>query len=1298
MVNSPRPLLAAQSGVWFAQQLDPANPIYNTAEYVEIRGQLDIALLRRAVRDTLTETDALGAQITAEPTQLLAPPNVDLEVIDTRDEPDPYAAAVQSMWTDVGTPLDLQRDALIRQVLYRVADARYLWFQRFHHILLDGYGFAMVTKRVARVYTALLEHRQPDPSPFGSLDDVLDAEAQYRDSPAYNADKAFWLDQLADRSEVASFAPHLASTTHYFHRQSATLDPQRRARLDEAAKSMRATWPELLIAATSAYLHRWTGAAGVTLGLPVMNRLGSAAARVPCMTANVLPAQITVNPERGLSAVLGAVTAQLRAIREHQRYRAEDLRRDLRLGTGRLVGPEVNIKPFRDDVTFGQNPGIVRYLSAGPVDDLTLTVYPSATDGGLIMDMDANPARYTSDEVDQHLCRFRAMLDRLLDGVHRPVGDIELPTAEERQHVLHEFNATSHPVHPTTLPELITAQAGRNPDAPAVRVPDGPCYRYRDFVAKANQLAHQLLRIGVRTGDIVAVCAPRSDHLVLALHAVVRAGAAYLPVDPDYPSERIEYMLDDARPSVLLTTTSLHALLPANATTVLLDTVDLVAESVATPTVSIPHESPAYLIYTSGSTGRPKGVLMPHRAIVNRLLWMQAQYQLGAGDRVLQKTPASFDVSVWEFFWPLLAGAQLVVAKPAGHADPAYLAELIARERITTVHFVPSMLDAFLDEPGAASATDLHTVICSGEALRATSRDRFFHLFPNVGLHNLYGPTEAAVDVTYWACDPKDEGPVPIGRPIWNTQVYVLDSKLRPTPVGVAGELYLAGTGLATGYLNRPELTEQRFVANPFGAPGSRMYRTGDVARWHWDGALEFLGRSDDQVKLRGLRIELGEIEAALVRHPNVARAATLAHNDDTGDQRLVGYIVADEQAPAADDIRAHLATILPEYMIPSTILSLPALPLSPSGKLDRAALPSAPRHDQQDGGIGGAPSGPRMELLCRLFADVLDLPAVGMHDDLFTLGGHSLSAARLASSARATLGVPVSIAEVFAAPTPAALGDKLGSTTHDALGPVLPLRESGDRPALFCVHPAGGLGWCYAPLLRLTDSHQPLYALQARGLSTTDRESALPGSMREMAEDYVAAIRELQPEGPYHLLGWSIGGMIAHEMAVVLRESGCAVGVLALLDAYPSEQWRHLPPPTEADALAALLRISGHDDVPTAELTRDHVIELLRAEGSALASLDDEALSRIVTVVTNNTWLVRQTDHRRYHGNMLLFTACADRSETWLDHRGWRAHLDGELETYELDCTHPAMVRAGNLATIADVITSRLGRENTNP
>ncbi|MEV0446173.1 amino acid adenylation domain-containing protein, partial [Streptomyces spectabilis] len=593
----------------------------------------------------------------------------------------------------------------------------------------------------------------------------------------------------------------------------------------------------------------------------------------------------------------------------------------------------------------------------------------------------------------------------------------------ERDRLVRGWNDTDRSVPQVSLTELLAAQAARTPDATAV-VFEGVEWSYAELDARANRLARLLISRGVVAESLVAVCMERSADLVVALLAVLKAGGAYVPIDPEYPADRIAYVLEDAKPALVLTRRATEGVVPEGAgvpARVVVDGADVLAQlemlsAEPVRSVEVLPSQVAYVIYTSGSTGRPKGVAVPHAGVVNRLLWMQGVFGLGGSDRVVQKTPFGFDVSVWEFFWPLVVGAGLVVARAGGHRDAGYLAELIRRERVTVAHFVPSMLRVFLREPGVGACSGLRWVVCSGEALAAELRDQFFGVFEGVELHNLYGPTEASVDVTAWVCG-VGEGPVvPIGRPVWNTRVYVLDAGLCPVPVGVAGELYLAGVQLARGYVGRAGLTAERFVASPFGTAGERMYRTGDVVRWRADGSLEYLGRADDQVKLRGFRIELGEIEAALETHPAVVQSTVLVREDVPGDKRLVAYVVPAVSGDTVDAavLRSHVGRTLPEYMVPSAVVVLEALPVTVNGKLDRRALP-APEYMVS---AGRAPVNVQEEILCAVFAEVLGVPSVGVDDNFFELGGHSLLAVRLVSRVRSVLGVEVGVRAVFEAPS----------------------------------------------------------------------------------------------------------------------------------------------------------------------------------------------------------------------------------------------------------------------------------------
>nr|APD71949.1 non-ribosomal peptide synthetase 2 [Streptomyces sp.] len=1280
------PLTAAQSGMWYAQALDPLSPAQNTAECLEIDGKVDPELFAAALRQVVAEADSLRVRVEDTPDgprqHIAGTVELPLTVRDLRGAKDAEEQAEAWMRADLTEPFDLAAGPLFRHALFRVGERRWLWYQRIHHLVMDGFGYSLLVRRTAEVYSALARGDRPGPRTFRALADLVADDAEYRSSEAFAADRAHWAQAFADRPEAPRLAGRGALPSRTFRRRTTYLPPRTTEGLRGLAARCRATWPDVLIAAQALYTSRATAQSDVVLGLPMMGRMGSVALRVPGMVMNVLPLRLTVSPDATFAELVRQVVLGIREVRRHQRYRYEDIRRDLGLlGEMRgLVGPLVNVMPFDYGVDFAGAPTRARNLSAGPVDDLTVNIYDRTDGHGLRIDHDGNPALYEDAELAAHQERFLHLLDRLATtDAQLPLAAHGIATPAEHALVVEEFNHTDRKLPPTTLIGPIESRAARTPDATALVYGD-TALTYAELNAQANRLARHLQTLGARPGAVVAVSVPRSVELIVSLLAVLKAGAAYLPLDPDYPEQRLTYMLQDAAPVCAVTDRA--GRLPEDTGTplVVLDGLDVSTHSWVNPPRALTPTDPAYVIYTSGSTGRPKGVVVPHAAIYNRLRWMQHAYGLGAEDRVLQKTPSSFDVSVWEFFWPLRQGATLVVAEPGGHKDPVYLARLIREQAVTTCHFVPSMLQVFLAEADATACESLRRVFCSGEALPRETANAFGRTLPGARLHNLYGPTEAAVDVTYHACAPQGTGPVPIGRPVWNTRLYVLDAALQPCPPGIPGELYLAGVQLADGYLNRAELTASRFVADPFGPSGSRMYRTGDLARWTEQGEVEYLGRTDHQVKLRGQRIELGEIEAALAAQDGVDGACALVLDD-----RLVGYVTGGAD-PAA--VRAALARELPEHMVPAAVVALDAFPLSPNGKLDRRELP-APVFA---GGEGTRrPASPREEALTRLFAEVLGVEQAGPDDAFFDLGGTSLLAVRLVARVREELGAELTIGSLFEAPTPAALAARLDSVattsaSGDALDVVLRLRAEGGRPPLFAFHPAGGISWCYAGLSARLGPGQPVYGIQARGLV---HDEPLPSTLQEEAADYVERIREVQADGPYRLLGWSVGGILAHTVAVLLQEAGEEVELLALLDAFPAEQWRERPAPEEGDALTAVLRMAGFDR--TDERTKDDVLATLRRAGSPLAGLGDHTLSKIVDIVPNHARMMREHQHRSYEGDLLFFTAAAPRAEDWLTREAWRAHVTGAVVNHDLDCTHPQLMRDRHLDDIAAHLAARL-------
>jgi amino acid adenylation domain-containing protein len=850
----------------------------------------------------------------------------------------------------------------------------------------------------------------------------------------------------------------------------------------------------------------------------------------------------------------------------------------------------------------------------------------------------------------------------------------------ERHRVLLEWNATGRPVPAATVADLFQAQAARTPDAIAV-VSGDTRLTYAELSARASRLARLLAARGAGPETLVGVIMDRSADLLVTLIAVLKTGAAYLPIDPAYPADRIRYTLTDARPVLVVTDTVAAGNVPDVAAPRLV--VDAPQTTDACERLNDAHldatglpANPAYVIYTSGSTGRPKGVVVSHGSLTNFLCAMDDRFRLRGSDRLAAVTTVAFDISGLELYLPLLSGAAVVVVPRHVVQDPAALCDLLSREKITTMQATPSLWRALLAHDSRALAG--LRILTGGEALPADLAERLRGVCGHVT--NLYGPTETTIWSTATPVGPETS----IGAPIWNTRVYVLDNRLRPAPAGAAGELFIAGSGVARGYLNRPGLTAERFVACPFGGPGERMYRTGDVARWTDAGTLEYLGRADDQVKLRGFRIELGEVEAALAAHPSVSQAIAAVREDTPGDQRLVGYVVpapesvtAAADGPDLADVRAFLQERLADYMVPSALVVLDSVPLTPNGKRDRKALPApefAPAIAYR------APSSPQEEILCTAFAEILGVPRIGLDDNFFDHGGQSLLAARLISRIRSILNVQIPLSAIFEAPTAGELNAMISqSWVQGGRGILLPIRARGTRPPLFCVHPIGGLAWCYTPLARYMPRDFPLYGLQAQGL---DCETDLHRSIQEMAEKYVEEIRTVQESGPYYLLGWSFGGLVAHEMAVQLQAAGEEIAALIIMEAY-------LPSPV-SDEESATAAQAGNPDSAVIAAGQEHVADMIQAAGlvDVVSVADMEILER---VLHNDGTLAAAHIPRTFHGDMLNIKSLDEEPNSGI--AAWRSYISGRITEMQLPCSHGEMANPRMLREVWTAIAGWLER-----
>lgn len=951
-------------------------------------------------------------------------------------------------------------------------------------------------------------------------------------------------------------------------------------------------------------------------------------------------------------------------------------------GDEALFGPVLNVKVFDYQLDIDGVEAITHTLATGPVNDLELALFPDEQ-GGLSMEILANKQRYDEATLTRHVARLNAMLVQFAANPDLRCGEVE--TVSEQEYAkLARINDTGLALPSTTLADLVAEQASKTPDAPAL-VDAHVELSYRQMREQVVALANLLRARGVKPGDSVAVALPRSVFLTLALHGIVEAGAAWLPLDTGYPDDRLRMMLEDAKPSLLITTDEqLPRFSDLPITTCSYNT--LLPATDAEPLRLAKPEQTAYIIFTSGSTGRPKGVMVGHTAIVNRLKWMQDHYPLGANDVVAQKTPCSFDVSVWEFWWPFIAGAKLVMAEPDAHRDPQAMQSFFAHYGVTTTHFVPSMLAAFvasLTPENVDCCKTLKQVCCSGEAL-PTALCREWEQLTHVPLHNLYGPTEAAVDVSWYpAFGPElaavEGNSVPIGFPVWNTGLRILDAMMRPVPFGVAGDLYLTGIQLAQGYLGRPDLTASRFIADPF-APGERMYRTGDVARWLDNGAVEYLGRSDDQLKIRGQRIELGEIDRAMLSLPDVAQAVAHAcvFNQAAatgGDARqLVGYVVSESGLPLdRDALLESLKTQLPPHMVPVVLLQISALPLSANGKLDRKALP-LPELTGKTSGRG--PESETEIAVAQAFAALLGCEISDIEADFFALGGHSLLAMRLAAQLSRAFNRKVTPGQIMVASTVSKLSALLDSQMSDEqaqrLGyeTLLPLRE-GDGPTLFCFHPASGFAWQFSVLARYLSPRWSIVGIQSPRPDGPMQQCA---DLDGVIDHHLNTLRKQQPQGPYYLFGYSLGGTLAQGIAARLREQGEAVAFLGLLDTWPPEtqNW------AEKEA-------NGLDPAVLAEIERERQAFIAAQQGQGSSELFNAIEGNYADAVR----LLTTAHSSRFDGKATLFVA--ERTRMMDPQAAWAPWV-GELEVYSQDCAHVDIISPQAFKKIGPVLREILG------
>ncbi|MHB6910780.1 amino acid adenylation domain-containing protein [Streptomyces sp. DB-54] len=1300
------PLSSLQAGMVYHSELTGGGgeQLYHNVTSYHLRAPYAEAAWRTVIGTVLARHEVLRTSFDLdtfdEPVQLVHD-RVELpltfEDLSHLAEADQRAAVAERFAAERRRPFDWRAAPLIRfHVQRRSADTCQLFVVE-HHAILDGWSERSLTAELLDRYRSEVggaAHSWPDTAPASRFRTFVALERAAQDD---DAQREFWSAELAGAETAPLPRWRAARPTGEMVCAEAPLPAALSDDLRDLADALGVPLRIVLLAAHLRVLGLLGGSDDVLTGVVCNGRAEERDGdRTLGVFLNTVPMRCRLGDGTWMDLIGRTAELDLR-VQDHRRYPAADLMS--LAGTGPAYETFFNYTHFHVSESVGAGGGLdVLSEEWAAHSDFPFGAEFSLDDGAdrLVMALRYDAGRFEAEQIELIDGYYRTALRAMSEDPSARYADHPLLSATEEKW-LAQWNDTRREFpEDHVLHRLVAQQAARTPQAPAVRF-EGATLTYRELDEAAGRLAHRLRELGVGRSRFVGVLLERSPELVIALLAVLKAGGGYLPLSPEDPDDRVRELIGEARPTVVLTTGAAAARLTGSGAVV--ECVDgherrWADRPAAGPDDAAGPADPAYMIFTSGSTGRPKGVVVPHRAIANRLLWMQAEYRLRPGERVLQKTPATFDVSVWEFFWPLITGAVVVLARPGGHREPRYLAELIAREEVGTVHFVPSMLRAFLDtldDRELARCAPLSRVFCSGEALDSALQRRFLARL-DADLFNLYGPTEAAVDVTSWHCRDDGREAVPIGRPIANTETHVLDRHRRPVPVGVTGELYLAGDCLADGYHGQPELTAERFPhLTRRDGTGVRLYRTGDLARWTPDGVLEYVGRADHQVKIRGMRVEPGEIEEALARHPAVRGCAVLLTSD-----RLTAYLVG-AGAPDTAGCAAFLKQRLPAHMVPSAWRWIDRLPLTPNGKVDRNALA---RLGAAEPAAATAPAPPRDDWEARLtsvWEDVLGAPVRSVHDDFFDLGGHSLSALRLVALVRRAFGAELPLSALLGHPTVAEQAALLrtGAGAPATGGALVPLRAGGGRRPVFLVHPVGGTVFGYRELAAaLAEDHPdlPVLGFAARGFEPGQRPRE---TVAELADRYLTELLQVQPEGPYRLLGWSFGGLVAVQMATALRDAGREVELLGVLDsACPPT-----PGPTAADE-ADVLRHFAEDLYRSAGLTRPaeqegagptglgSLLDELRA-AQVLPDLEEDRFTRAFDVFRAH--LAAQAGYRppAYPGRLLYVHGDdpdgADRA------RRWQRATGADLLARPFPADHYALLRPPHVARIAHTITQLL-------
>ncbi|WSG58687.1 amino acid adenylation domain-containing protein [Nocardia sp. NBC_01730] len=1332
LVAGPRPeripLSLAQQRMWFLNQFDTASSVYNIPVAIRLSGPLDVAALHQAVEDLVARHEILRTMYPQTPLgpvqQVLAPHEVPIRIAPSRIDPSDLAAVVTRM---ISAGFDVTTEVPFRAELFEVAaenadcPAEHVLAFVAHHISSDGWSMGPLTRDLVLAYGARSRGEIPSlaPLPIQYADyslwqrEVLGAEDDPASLIAQQAE--YWRTTLAalpDELPLPMDRPRPALASYRGATLDFAIDPDLHASLDRLAQQHNSTLFMVVHAALAVLLTRVSATSDIAIGTPVAGRGAAELDDLIGMFVNTLVLRTEIDPGTPFDALLAEVRRTDVAAFGHADLPFERLvelldpvRSAARHPLFQVMLVLQNLAPTALELPGLTVSGIDPQVHSAKFDlQLTLAEQPNAR--GISVTVTYATDLFDAATVQDFADRFLRILAVVASDPTAVVGDVDVLAPGEHEQVLHEWNSPGAWVPGTTLPDLITEQAWRRPDAVALRFGD-TALTFGELQRRANRVARALIAQGAGPESLVAVAVARTEELPVALLAVLTAGAAYLPIDTTYPAQRLEFMLADAAPVCVLTTADERSDLPAGDLPVVLltdaETWSDAPISDADRIAPLRPDNLAYVIYTSGSTGVPKGVGVAHRNVVELVANTQPLFGFDESDVWTLFHSFAFDFSVWELWCALVHGGSVVVVDYVTSRSPELFRELLIREQVTVLNQTPSAFYQLVEADRASSAAGdlaLRYVVFGGEALDLRKLGRWYERHGRATrLVNMYGITETTVHVSFLPLDERDahDPASVIGQAIPGLDAYVLDRRLHPAPVDVPGEIHVVGAQLSRGYLGRPGLTATRFVANPFGAPGSRMYRTGDVGRWR-DGegpaALEYAGRSDQQVQLRGFRIELGEIESALLRCTGVGQVVALVRSDDRSGERLVGYVVPDGSGGIDPVIvRSQVAQFLTGYMVPDAVVVLDALPLTPNGKLDRKALP-APEFVSAIS--YRAPETATERAVAEAFVELLGAEKVGLDDDFFALGGNSLLAARAVTRLRDATGATVSVQWFFTDATVAALAariDEGGAEANAALNVLLPIRASGPAAPLFCLHPMYGLAWSYAGLARYLPAEQPIFGLQSPALS---EDGELPGSLAELAQRYLAEIRAVQPHGPYRLLGWSLGGVLAHTIATRLQAEGEQVTLLAMMDSHPNPDVVGFRAAVRG-ALAELGLGAGPDvaDDDVYELSDEALAALHATIPAELVTVTPERLRRIYRSAVRSAELIAEHRPGMFHGTVEYFSAAvADPAdELRAAATDWQSYVSGAVVDRPIEVTHARMATPEALAALGPQLAALLDR-----